>query len=662
MRRARPEFPQYHCRIGVQVKPLGKPKKKAKGKQVERPNLLQTIDSPSDLRALKRQDLVPLADEIRAYMIDVVSRTGGHLASSLGTVELTVALHYCYDTPSDILIWDVGHQAYAHKIITGRRASFETLRQFDGISGFPRASESEYDPLTTGHASTSISAGLGMALARDLKGEKHKVVAIVGDGSLSSGLAFEGLNNLGMHQETDMTVVLNDNEMSIARNVGALSRYLTRMITDTRYDRMKKDVWELLGRLDVGKRIRTLVRDVDDALKHFVIPGKLFEDMGLRYFGPVDGHNVGELVEVFNFVREHAKRPVLVHVITKKGKGYSFAESNATKYHGVGTFSVDTGDVAKSGRKVPTYSEVMGTALAEIGREHNDVVAISAAMPDGTGLSHFRDACPERFFDVGIAEGHAATFAAGLAARGLKPVVAIYSTFLQRAYDQIVHDVALDRRHVVFCLDRAGLVGEDGPTHHGTFDLAYLRHVPGVTLMAPSDENELRNMLYTAVVHLDGPVFIRYPRGNARGVALDKSFQQISVPTPRVMSEGSGCALVSLGDWLPAAEQVSQIVHDKKGIAPTVVDARFAKPLDSAFYGRLFDTHTHVVTLESGVLAGGFGSAVMEMCEGHAVRPKILRFGYPDEFVPHGSVGQLLESLGLTPGDIAAKICRFLKT
>ncbi|MBD3391662.1 MAG: 1-deoxy-D-xylulose-5-phosphate synthase [Chitinivibrionales bacterium] len=617
------------------------------------------INSPADLRALNKNDLPFLASELREYMIDVVSTTGGHLASSLGTVELTIALHYCFDTPTDKLIWDVGHQAYAHKILTGRRDAFPSLRQFSGISGFPRTAESEYDHLTTGHAATSISAGLGMAIARDLKKEKFAVVSIIGDGSLGSGLAFEGLNNLGAHQDTAMTVVLNDNEMSISKNVGALSRYLTRVITDTRYNRIKRDVWELMGRMPhVGKRLRTLVHDVDDALKHFLIPGKLFEDMGLRYFGPVDGHNLREMIEVFKFVREHGKGPALVHVITRKGKGYSFAENNATKYHGIGTFSIDTGDAPKASKKTPSYSEIMGTTLAEIGAKHKQVVAISAAMPDGTGLVHFRDAFPDRFFDVGIAEGHAVTFAAGLAAQGLKPVVAIYSTFLQRAYDQIVHDVALDGRNVVFCLDRAGLVGEDGPTHHGSFDISYVRHLPGVTIMAPADENELRDMLYTAVVSCDGPVFVRYPRGGGRGIELSQSLQSLEVPVPRTVVEGTEGVIVSLGDTYALAGQALALLG-KRGMHFSHVDARFAKPLDSAFYGSLFDTYRYIVTMESNALAGGFGSSILELAARQNKSPRVLQFGYPDLFVPHGSVLRLHESLGLTPPAIADRIAAF---
>jgi 1-deoxy-D-xylulose-5-phosphate synthase len=616
-------------------------------------NLLETIDSPADLRKIPRDSLPYLAAEIRRLMIDVVSANGGHLAPSLGTVELTLALHYCYNTPEDKLVWDVGHQAYTHKIITGRRERFTTLRQFGGISGFPRPTESEYDVFTTGHASTSISTALGLAIARDILKEKHSIIACIGDGSLSNGLAFEGLNNLGMHKETAMTVVLNDNEMSIAKNVGAMSKYLTRLITDTRYDKVKRDVWELLGRIaGVGKKIQSLMRDVDDTLKHFVIPGKLFEDMGLRYFGPVDGHNINEMIEVFRFVKEHSTGPVLVHVLTKKGKGYSFAEENATKYHGIGRFSIDTGAITKSKTQTPSYSDIFGSYLTELGKKNREIVAISAAMPDGTGLARFRDEFPDRFFDVGIAEGHAVAFAAGLSARGLTPVIAIYSTFLQRAYDQIFHDIALDKRHVVFCLDRAGLVGEDGPTHHGVFDLSYLRHIPGLTIMAPSNEIEMKSMMLTAILHEKGPVFIRYPRGSVPEAKNDNSPRRFESYEPRTISTGKRYAIVSLGEMTAVAEKVTAILKEK-GIEVTLVDARFCKPLDDKFYGQLFDDNRYIITMESNVIAGGFGSAVAELAQRLGKSVRMLNIGFPDEFIPHGPTGKLFEELSLTPKAIA---------
>jgi 1-deoxy-D-xylulose-5-phosphate synthase len=502
-----------------------------------------------------------------------------------------------------------------------------------------------------------------MAVGRDLKKEKHKVVAVIGDGSLSGGLAFEGMNNLGI-QSTDMILVLNDNEMSIARNVGALSRYLTRLITDRRYNRIKTEVWELLGNLsNVGKGIRNLVHSVDETLKHFVIPGKLFEDMGLRYFGPVDGHNIAEMAEVFKFVRDSTTGPVLVHVLTKKGKGYSYAEEDATKYHGISTFSPETGMVLKSSGSRTTYSMVFGNTLVSIAEKHDDVVAITAAMPDGTGLVGFRDRFPRRFFDVGIAEGHAATFAAGLALKGLKPVVAVYSTFLQRAYDQIMHDVALDGLHVVFCIDRAGLVGDDGPTHHGMFDLSYLRTVPNAVIMAPRNENELRNMVYTAVVHMNGPVFIRYPRGSGPGARAGGAFERAPLCKPDITHPGSGCALISAGGFYGQALEVREALG-KQGMKPTLVDARFVKPLDREAYAALFRGHSHVVTFESNSLAGGFGSGVLELLDEVPLkkRPRLLRLGYPDSFVTHGGIEDLHKELGLDTPTMTKKILEFLRS
>lgn len=623
--------------------------------------LLNKIDSPSDLRKLPVQKLARLSDEIRDLMIDIVSHTGGHLAPSLGTVELTLALHYCYNTPQDKLVWDVGHQAYTHKLITGRRDLFGTLRQLNGISGFPRVSESEYDAFSVGHASTSISAALGMARGRDLLKQNHSVVAIIGDGSLGGGLAFEGLNNLGT-SSTNMTVVLNDNEMSISRNVGALSKYLTRIMTDKRYNKIKKEIWELLGGTNVGKSIRNILSGFDDALKHMVIPGKLFEDMGIRYLGPIDGHNIEEMIEVFNSLKKYANGPQLVHIITKKGKGFKFAENDATKYHGIGCFSRDTGDVIKSSSQIPTYSEVFGKTMVELAQKQSNVVAITAAMRDGTKLTEFSTMFPDRFFDVGIAESHAVTFAAGLALNGLCPVVVLYSTFLQRAYDQIMHDVALDNLHVVFCIDRSGLVGDDGPTHHGMFDLSFVRTVPGAVMMAPRDENQLRNMLYTAVTKINGPVFIRYPRGCGTGVEIDKEASEIPVGLPETIKKGSGIALISIGDIYKTTLETAAILK-KYGIEPTIIDARFAKPLNADFYKTIFRGHNMIVTLENNTLTGGFGSAVLELANSLDLKktPSILRVGLPDSFVEHGDGKLLFKKLGITPEKITEMILMKIK-
>lgn len=620
--------------------------------------ILNRIDSPADLRLLSQDKLPALAEEIRDFMIETVSQSGGHLAPSLGSVDLTLALHYAHNTPADKLIWDVGHQAYAHKIITGRRDDFATLRQYGGLSGFPRVGESEYDALSVGHASTSISAGLGMAVARDIKGDNHRVIVVIGDGAMSGGLAFEGLNNLAS-SGTNITIVLNDNEMSISKNVGALSRYFTKVIADKRYNRLKTEIWTRLGQSGIGKSIRGVVQTFDDAVKHVVIPGKFFEDMGVRYFGPVDGHNIAEMVEVFRSVSDISGASV-VHVLTKKGKGYSFAEKDATTYHGVSSFSRDTG-APKKKKGGPTYSQVFGETLVDIGKKHDDVVAISAAMPDGTKLSLFRDAFPKRFFDVGIAEEHAVTFAAGLALNGLRPVVALYSTFLQRAYDQLLHDIALDNLHVVFCIDRAGLVGDDGPTHHGVFDLSFVRTIPGATILAPRNERELRTMLHAAVVDLDGPVFVRYPRGSGPGERASGPFDTLTL-TPETLRAGRTLAIVSVGHFHETAAEVCDALAEEN-IAATLVDARVVKPLDRDFYTNLSAKHSHIVTLEANSVTGGFGAAVMELLADIAPkkRPAVLPLGYPDEFVTHGTVPQLLKDLGLDTAGVVKRIKRFVK-
>lgn len=626
---------------------------------MERP-LLSSIQSPADVRALALEQLPQLAGEIRDFLIDAVSKHGGHLAPSLGATDLTIALHYVLNTPTDKLVWDVGHQAYCHKILTGRRDQFATLRQYKGLSGFPRSSESPYDCVSCGHASTSISTALGLAVARDLRGEDHEVVAVIGDGALSGGLAFEGLNNAGS-RKTDLIIILNDNEMSISRNVGALSRYLTRVVTDKRYNRFKDEVWKRLGGSDIGKSLRGIVASLDDAVKHVVIPGKLFEDMGIRYLGPIDGHNIAEMVELLRSVREMKRGPTLIHVQTKKGKGYQYAEDDSTRYHGVGSFSRSTGTPVSSA-SVPTYSDVFGRTLVEIGKTREDVVAITAAMPDGTKLSMFRDAFPQRFFDVGIAEGHAVTFAAGMARAGLTPVIALYSTFLQRAFDNVIHDVALDNLHVVFCIDRGGLVGDDGPTHHGVFDLAFLRTIPNVTILAPRDENELRRMLVAAVTDIRGPVFIRYPRGGGRGVELDTQLTSTDIK-PYIAGNGEGVAVVSAGHMYDTAVSVCEAL-EADGRTPTLVDARCIKPIDRQFYRELCQRHSHLVTIEPGTIRGGLGAAVLEaISDGPATCVcRLLSLGYPDEFVPHGTVADLSRDLGLDRDSVVERVREFLRS
>jgi len=624
---------------------------------------LDSIQSPADLRKLPPDALPHLAREIRELMIDVVSTTGGHLAPSLGTVELTIALHYAYNTPIDKIVWDVGHQAYAHKILTGRRDRFATLRQFGGISGFPRISESDYDAVSAGHASTSISVALGLARGRDLLRQNHAVVAVIGDGAMSGGLSFEGLNNLGSGG-TNLTVVLNDNEMSISHNVGALSRYFTRVITDKRYYKIKAEIWDLLGKLpNVGKGIRTVVHGIDDSLKHLLIPGKLFQDLGIRYLGPIDGHDINAMLEVFNSIKEFSNEPVLVHIITKKGKGFRFAEENAIKFHGVGCFSKTTGEVirAKNGTPTPSYSEVFGATLSEIAANRPEVVAITAAMRDGTGLARFSKAFPDRFFDVGIAESHAVTFAAGLALKGLRPVVALYSTFLQRAFDQIVHDVALDNLPVVFCIDRAGLVGDDGPTHHGAFDLSFLRIIPGIVIMAPRDEEQFRHMLNTALSYDKGPSFIRYPRGCGPGAPVDSPLKTLPIGVSEVVVEGSEVAIVAVGDFVHLALRAREKLSEK-GIHPAIIDPRFIKPLDNDRFSRLWSEFSCIVTLENNTIEGGFGSALLSLAAESGAKnlPRFLRLGLPDRFIQHGDLDQLLSALALDPVSLANRIQKFI--
>ncbi|HET9951168.1 MAG TPA: 1-deoxy-D-xylulose-5-phosphate synthase, partial [Candidatus Eisenbacteria bacterium] len=539
---------------------------------------LSRIHSPADLKRLGPEALPEVADELRDRIVQVVSKTGGHLAPSLGVVELTIALHYVFDTPRDILIWDVGHQAYPHKILTGRNERFETLRQEGGLSGFPRRAESEYDPFGTAHASTSISAALGFARARDLKGEKHRVVAVVGDGALTGGMAYEAMNQAGV-LGTDLLVVLNDNAMSISPNVGAISRYLTKITSTPVYRQMEADVWGLLGKLPAGGKARELASRIKEGMKNLVVPTLLFEELGFKYYGPIDGHDIPTLLEVMRQLREF-QGPVLLHTLTRKGKGYKFAEADARKFHGLGAFDKLTGAVAKkAGPTPPSYTEVFGDTMVELAKADPKIVAITAAMPDGTGLAKFSTQFPERFNDVGIAEQHATCFAAGLAAAGMKPFATIYSTFLQRAYDQIVHDIVIQRLPVRFALDRAGLVGEDGATHHGLFDIAYLRCLPDMVLMAPKDENELRHMLATMAAHEEGPIAVRYPRAAGLGVPMDAAPAPLPIGVGELLRPGNDLLLVAYGTMVPAALTTADALA-ARGIRAAVINARFAKPLD----------------------------------------------------------------------------------
>jgi 1-deoxy-D-xylulose-5-phosphate synthase len=624
----------------------------------ERYPLLSQVRGPEDFRDLPREDLEALAGEVRRFILEKLAPVGGHLASSLGVVELTVALHAVFQSPQDRIIWDVGHQCYAHKILTGRRDAFPGIRQKGGLSGFPKRSESPHDAFGTGHSSTSISAGLGMAVARDLLGTTRKVVCVIGDGSLTAGMAFEGLNHAG-HLERDLVVVLNDNDMSISPNVGALSSYLSRILTGDLYSRFRREVTELLRSIpSFGGAMARLAKRVEEHVKGFLSPGMLFEELGFTYVGPIDGHNLGHLLTTFQNVRKFEK-PVLIHVVTRKGKGFAPAEDKPTDFHGIGPFDPCNGVcVSKVGVSLPTYTEVFRDTLVRLAETDSRIVAITAAMPEGTGLDRFRERFPERFFDVGIAEQHAVTFAAGLAAEGLIPVVAVYSTFLQRAYDQIVHDVALQGLPVVFALDRAGLVGADGPTHHGAFDLSYLRHIPGLTVLAPADEDELQNALATAVA-LGGPVALRYPRGCALGVALAPEPHSLPLGRGRLAfgdAQHPGVLVLSAGTILAAALQAAEQATTE-GIQASVFDARYVKPLDRDAILGLVGRASGLLTVEESAGAGGFGSAVLELlAAAGALPPSVTCLALPDRFVEHGGQEELRGDLGLNADGILRAI------
>lgn len=614
--------------------------------------MLDRVNVPADLRSLSVAELKALADDVRAFLIDVVSKTGGHLGAGLGTVELTVALHYVFNTPHDKLVWDVGHQAYPHKILTGRKNRLHTIRQYKGLSGFLKRTESEYDTFGAGHASTAISAALGMVAARDFNGDDYKVVAIVGDGSMTGGMAYEGMNNAGILKK-DFIVVLNDNNMSIAPNVWAISNYFTQLIANPSYNRFKSHVYELTGKLDAwGDRIRRVAARLEEGVKVVITPGMLFEALGFRYFGPVNGHNIGQLVNIFKDVKNY-HGPILVHVTTQKGKGYKPAENDVQKLHGVTPFDKVTGIAPKKAGGPPAYTKVFGTALTELAKANPRIIGITAAMPDGTGLDILQKELPQNFYDVGIAEQHGVTFAAGLATQGCIPVVAIYSTFLQRAFDQIIHDVAIQHLHVVFALDRGGLVGADGPTHHGAFDLSYLRLIPGMVVMAPKDENELRDMLYTAIEYKDGPIALRYPRGNAVGVPLKQGFDRIPIGKGEILRRGSHVALLAVGLMVQNALKAAALL-EQQGIDAEVVNMRFIKPLDEALIEELAGRFDTFVTVEDNTIRGGFGSAVAECLAAKGITGVRLRIhGIPDRFIDHGSPDELHREIGLDPQGIA---------
>ena len=620
--------------------------------------LLDRIDSPCELKNCTLDELSQLAVELRRCIIDTVSRTGGHLAPSLGTVELTLALHRAFDCPQDKIIWDVGHQSYAHKILTGRREAFSGLRQKGGITGFPKREESVYDSFGTGHSSTSISAALGMATARDIAGEQYRVAAVIGDGALTGGEAFEGLNNAGTLGK-DITVILNDNGMSIAPNVGAMSEYLSRFRVAPGYHRAKQDIKSFLKSIPhIGERVCRTAEQIKDGVRSVLVPGSIFTDMGFQYIGPLDGHNIALLLDVFEQAK-HLKGPLLIHVETCKGKGYAPAEQAPDKFHGIGKFDVVDGTTLQKTDARPTYTSVFGKALLEAAAEDADVVAITAAMPDGTGLRAFGEKYPSRFFDVGIAEQHAATFAAGLAAAGRKPVLALYSTFAQRAYDQIVHDICLQNLHVVLALDRAGFVGEDGATHHGVFDCSYLRHVPNMKVLAPKDENELGRMLKTAL-SMEGPVALRYPRGEGLGVTLEEPFAPLENLAAEVLVEQGEVVLLAIGSMVDAAMKTAKLLEEG-GLSTAVVNMRTVKPLDTALLHRMAHEKKMLVTMEENALAGGFGSAVLEDLSDAGFSVPVVRFGIADDFIEQGKPQELLEIAGLLPEQMAERILAIWK-
>jgi 1-deoxy-D-xylulose-5-phosphate synthase len=599
-------------------------------------SLLSQINSPKDLKKVPRTDLPNLADEIRRVIVDVVSKTGGHLASSLGAVELAIAIHYVFDTPNDKVIWDVGHQAYAHKLLTGRRDRFHTLRQYEGLSGFTRLGENPFDAFSTGHSSTSISAGLGMACAKHLKQERSKVIAVIGDGSMTAGLAYEALNQAGdTHKDRDLIVILNDNEMSISRNVGALSSFLSRTFSAKRLQEMRRELGEFLKSVPrIGSDIYQLAKRTEESFKTFVTPGMLFEAFNFDYFGPINGHKLTHLIDILNNIK-YLHEPVLLHVITTKGKGYLPAEKNPVHFHGCGSFDINTGACLDSKPTIPSYTKVFGDTLVEMAQSDERIVAVTAAMPEGTGLAKFSKAFPDRFFDVGIAEQHGVTFSAGLAAEGMKPVVAIYSTFLQRAYDQILHDVCLDALPVVFAIDRAGIVGEDGSTHHGVFDFAYLRSLPNMVVMAPKDENELRRMLATALAH-NGPIAMRYPRGTAAGVAFDREIRPLTIGKAEVLKEGGDVLILAVGHGVLEALSAYRRLTES-GVSATLVDCRFVKPLDIELISSLARKIPRIITVEEHVRQGGFGSAVLEALSDEGLSGfELRRIGLPDTFIEHG--------------------------
>ncbi|WP_299977443.1 1-deoxy-D-xylulose-5-phosphate synthase [Desulfobacula sp.] len=608
-------------------------------------SLLEQIKTSKDIKQLSRKELKLLAGDIRERIIDVVSKNGGHLASSLGAVELTLAIHTVFDLPKDTLIWDVGHQSYAHKLITGRNDVFDSLRQYKGISGFSKIKESPYDGFTVGHSSTSISAGLGVCYAKYLSQDKSDVISVIGDGSLTAGLAYEGLSQTG-DLKRNLIVILNDNEMSISHNVRALSSFLSRTFSAKSFQSMRNQFGAFLKSLPkIGDDVYNIAKRSEESFKTFITPGMLFEAFNFDYFGPIDGHNLDHLIDILKNIK-NPKDPVLLHVTTVKGKGYEPAEKNPVYFHGVGSFVVDTGESNNTSNGVPSYTQVFGSQMVKLAKTNEKIVAVTAAMPEGTGLIEFSKQYPDRFFDVGIAEQHAVTFSAGLASRGLKPVVAIYSTFLQRAFDQILHDVCIDAHPVVFAIDRGGIVGEDGPTHHGLFDYSYLRCMPNMTIMAPKDENELARMLVTAFNH-NGPVAIRYPRGTGMGVQIEDHPRPLEMGKAQVINEGDDLLIIAIGKSVCEALKANKSLKDRD-INATIINARFVKPLDTDLIIEYALKIKKIIIVEDHVLDGGFGSAVLEMLTDNDVTGfSLKRIGIKNEFVEHGPQDVLRRDYGI---------------
>ncbi|WP_050180805.1 1-deoxy-D-xylulose-5-phosphate synthase [Domibacillus robiginosus] len=622
---------------------------------------LLSIKDPSFVKKMNVHEMEQLSAEIRKFLIQKLSVTGGHIGPNLGVVELTVALHHCFTSPKDKFLFDVGHQSYVHKILTGRAGQFDTLRQYKGLCGFPKMNESEHDVWETGHSSTSLSAATGMAIARDLKKSNDHIVPIIGDGALTGGMALEALNHIG-HEKTNMIVILNDNEMSIAPNVGAMHNMLGRMRTGGKYNKLKDELEGLLKRIPaVGGKVASTAERLKDSLKYMVVPGMFFEEFGFTYLGPIDGHNFDDLIKSL----EQAKRtegPVLVHVITKKGKGYKPAETDTVgSWHGTGPYKMDTGDMIKAGDKAPAWSAVVSETVREIARTDERIVAITPAMPVGSKLLGFASEFPDRMFDVGIAEQHAATVAAGLATQGMKPFLAIYSTFLQRAYDQVVHDICRPNLNVFIGIDRSGLVGADGETHQGVFDIAFLRNLPNMVLMMPKDENEGRHMVNTAIQYDKGPIAMRFPRGNGLGVEIDPELATIPIGSWEVLRDGSDAAILTFGTTIPMALEAAEEL-EARGVSVKVVNARFIKPLDYGMLDQLFEQQMPVLTIEEAVLEGGFGSAVLEYAHDTGRHGAVIdRMGIPDQFIEHGSVTKLLEDINLTTEEAVRKVAAFVR-